>query len=94
MCGSCRQILLKAGQVALVALNLLREIFQQPVFQTILLALMVSLHQAKTCHIHVQIHLFLDGRITGAQGFDFRVRQRRFINVIAGAHRALARHDL
>ena len=73
MCGSRRQILLKARQIPFVAFNLLREILQQPVFQTILLALMVSLHQAKTSHIHIQIHLFLDRRIPSAQGFDFRV---------------------
>ena len=55
---------------------------------------MICLHQAKTRHVHIQIHLFLDGRITGAQGFDFRVGQRGLVDIFTGTNRAFAGHDL
>ena len=73
MGSDCRLILFKAADVALISLDFLRKEFQQPVFQPVLLALMIGLHQTQARYIHIQIHLFLNGWIAGAQGFDFRV---------------------
>lgn len=48
-------ILLQPAKETLIPFNLLREVLQQPVFQPVLLALVIRLHQAKTGHIHVQV---------------------------------------
>ena len=92
-CDSC-PILLKPADVSLIPLDFLREEFQQPVFQPVLLALVICFHQAKTCHVHIQIHLFLDRWITGTQCLDFRVGQRCLVDIFAGADRSFAGHDL
>ena len=55
---------------------------------------MIGPHQLQPGYIHVQVHLFLDSRITGAQRFDLRIGQRRFIHVLAGTHRAFTGHNL
>lgn len=51
-------ILRKAFQQLCVVLQLPRKNFQQLIFQPILLALVVGLHQPQTCHVHIQIHFF------------------------------------
>ncbi len=56
-----------------VALNFLREIFEQIVFQPELLALMVGFHEFQLGYIHVEVHLLFDPLVPCAQGLDFRV---------------------
>ncbi len=45
-------------------------------------------------YLYLQIHLLFDMRIAGCQCFDLGIRQRRFVNILAGAGRGFARHDL
>ena len=87
-------ILLQPAKETLIPFNLLREVLQQPVFQPVLLALVIRLHQAKAGYIHIQVHLFLDGRITGAERLDLRIGQGGFVNILTGAYRTFAGHDL
>ncbi|MPM33409.1 hypothetical protein SDC9_79984 [bioreactor metagenome] len=95
--GVCRQrhhIRLKAPNKALALLDLLREVFKQVILQTELLALVVCLHQPEPGYVDVQVHTLLDERISGAQRFDFGIGESRFIDVLTGANRAFAGHDL
>ena len=48
-------ILLQPAKETLIPFNLLREVLQQPVFQPVLLALVIRLHQAKAGYIHIQV---------------------------------------
>lgn len=67
----------------LVTVDLMREMLEQLVFQAVLLALVICLHQSQTGNIHVQVHLFLDARVTGTQRLDLRIGKRSFIHVVA-----------
>ena len=80
------QIGFKALDKAFVLFNLLREVFEQLVLQTILLALVVGFHQLQAGYLHIQIHTLLDAGISGAQGFDLGKGKRRFVHIIAGTH--------
>ena len=64
--GQGFHVCLEPGNKALALLNLRREGFEQIILQSILLALMIGLHQLQPGHIHVQVHLFLDTLIAGA----------------------------
>ena len=79
-------IYLKTCNESLVLLNLFREVAENVVFQAVLLALMISLHQLQPCNVHIQIHLLLDPLITGTECLDFRIGKRSLINVLTGAH--------
>ena len=85
---SCQnlQIRFKAHDKTFVLFNLLREVFEQLVLQTILLALVVGFHQLQAGYLHIQIHTLLDAGISGAQGFDLGKGKRRFVHIIAGTH--------
>ena len=85
---------LKPGDKALYLLDFLREVFQQVVLQTELLALVVCFQQLQPRHLNVKVHLLADQRIARAQGLDLRVGKRGFVHVLAGAHRGFAGHDL
>ena len=82
------------GDVGIRFLNVCRELRQQFVFQTIFLALVVGFQHFQLCDLHIQIHLLLDERITGAQCLDLRIGQRLLIHIIAGTHRGFAGHNL
>ena len=60
----------------------------------VLLALVVSFQHLQPCHINVQVHLFLDKRITGTQRLDLRIGQRLLIHIVTGANRRFGGHDL
>ena len=83
-----------AVDISGLLLNLSREVFQELILQSILLALVVSFQHFQSCHINVQIHLFLNQRITGTQSFDLRIRQSLFIHIVAGANRRFRGHNL
>ena len=87
MCRHGLHICFQTGNGVLCRFDLFREVAQKIVLQLILLALMVGTHQLQPRNIHIQIHLFLDTLITGAQRLDLCVGQRRFVNVLAGANR-------
>ena len=87
-------VLFKPCNQVRITLHLLRENFEQLIFEPELLAQMIGPHQLQPGHIHVQVHLFLDSRITGTQRFDLRIGQCRLIHVLAGTHRALTGHNL
>ena len=55
---------------------------------------MVGFHQLQLGNFHIQIHVLLDTGVSGAQGFDLGKGKRRFIHIIAGAHRRFRSHDL
>ena len=77
----------QTGDHVLCLVDLLREFAQEVVFQPVLLALMICTHQLQPRNVHIQIHLFLDTLVTGAERLDFCVGQRRFVNVLTGANR-------
>lgn len=83
-------ICLKTCNESLVLLNLFREVAENVVLQTILLALMIGLHQLQPCHVHIQIHLLLDPLITGTECLDFRIGKRSLINVLTTSYGAFA----
>ena len=96
-----QRVLSKLCHVSLVALNpllqrfdLLWELLYDLILQRISLTQVVGLEKLQAGNINVQIHLFLNVRITGAQGFDFSIGQSGFINILCGANRALGGHDL
>ena len=74
--------------------NLLREVFEQLVLQTILLALVVGFHQLQAGYFHIQIHTLFDTGVSGAQSLDLGKTEGGFIHIIAGAHRRFRSHDL
>ena len=75
-------------------LNVCRKLGQQLVLQTELLALVVGFQHFQLCHLHIQIHLLLDERISGAQCLDLRIRKCLFVHILAGANRRFGGHDL
>ena len=93
---SCQnlQVRFKALDKALVLFNLLREVFEQLVLQTILLALVVGFHQLQAGYLHIQIHTLFDTGISGTQSLDLGKTEGGFIHIIAGAHRRFRSHDL
>ncbi len=50
--------------------DFLREVFEQLVLQTVLLALVVGFHQLQLGNLHIQIHALLDTGVSGTQGLD------------------------
>ena len=78
----------------LLILDAGREIFEQPVFQPVSLALVVCFEDFELCHFHLQIRFLLNERIACAQGLDFGVAEDLFVHVLAGADRTFAGHNL
>ena len=74
--------------------NLLREVFEQLVLQTILLALVVGFHQLQAGYLHIQIHTLFDTGVSGTQSLNLCKTEGGFIHIIAGAHRRFRSHDL
>ena len=88
------QIGFKALDKAFVLFNLLREVFEQLVLQTILLALVVGFHQLQAGYLHIQIHALFDTWVSGTQSLDLCKTEGGFIHIIAGAYRRFRSHDL
>ena len=82
------------GDVGVRFLNVSREFCQQLVLQTEFLALVVGFQNLEFCDLHIQIHLLLDERISGAQCLDLRIRKCLLVHILAGAHRGFAGHNL
>ena len=80
-------IRLKAGEEAFVFLNLRREMPQDVVLQAVLLALVVGLHQPQPRHVHIEVHLFTDALVSGAQRLDLGIGERRLVNILTASHR-------
>ena len=80
-------IRLKAGEEAFVFLNLRREMPQDVVLQAVLLALVIGLHQPQPRHVHVEVHLFADALVSGAQRLDLGIGKRRLVNILTASHR-------
>ena len=55
---------------------------------------MVGFQNLELCDLNVQIHLFLNKRISSAQCFDLCIGQRLLVHIITGAHRGFGCHDL
>ena len=85
---------LKAPDIPLVLLDLLREVFEKLILHPVLFALVVRFHDLELGHLHVQVHAFFDAGVPGAQGLDLRKGEGGFIDILAGPHRAFAGHDL
>ena len=79
---------------ALVLGDLLRKIFQKVVLHLELLALVGRLHNFELGHVHIQLHALFDTGVSGAQGLDLRIGQRRLIHILTGPGRGFAGHDL
>ena len=71
----------------LLLCNLLWELGHNLLLQAELLALMVGLHEPETAYLHFQRQLFLDTRVTRADGHNLTVGKGDFIHVVAGAGR-------
>ena len=82
------------GNVGVRFLNVCRELGQQLVLQTEFLALVVGFQHLQLCHLHIQIHLLLDDRITGTQRLDLRIGKCLLVYILAGANRRFAGHNL
>ena len=55
---------------------------------------MVGFQHFQFRHLHIQVHLFLDERISGAQCLDLRIRQSLLVYIITGTHRGFGGHNL
>ena len=55
---------------------------------------MVGFQHLQLCDLHIQIHLLLDQRVSGAQSLDLRIGQCLFVHIVAGAYRGFAGHNL
>ena len=64
------------------------------VLQMVFLAVMVRLCQLQLRHLHVQLHLFPDMRVACRKCLYLGIGQCHIVDILAGAHRGLARHDL
>ena len=60
-----------SGNIGVRFLNISRELCEQFIFQTELLALVVGFQNLELCDLHIQVHLLLDERISCAQCLDF-----------------------
>ena len=87
-------ILIKSSNHLFSLINLLGQFLQDLIFQSVLLGQMIRFHQTQTSHIHIQVHLFLYARISGAQSLDLGIGKRCLINILAGTDRAFAGHNL
>ena len=67
-------VLFQSCNAGLLLLNLFGVIFQQLIFQTILLVLEIAAQDFQFGNLHVQIHLFPDARVAGAQSLYLGVR--------------------
>ena len=94
VCRQCFHIGFETGDKLLVLLDLLREVFQKIVLQPVLLALMVGFQQTQAGNVNVQVHALFDAGVPGTQGLDFCIAERRFVHILAGAHRGFRSHDL
>ena len=74
--------------------NVSREFGQQLVLQAEFLALVVGFQHLQLCHLHIQVHLLLDERISGAKCLDLRIGKCLFVYIFAGAHRGFTGHNL
>ena len=75
------------GNVGVRLLNISREFGQQLVLQAEFLALVVGFQHLQLCHLHIQVHLLFDERISGAKCLDLRIGKCLFVYIFAGAHR-------
>ena len=82
------------GDMGVRFLNVCRKLGQQLVLQPEFLALVVGFQHLQLCHLHIQIHLLLDERITGAQCLDLRIGKCLLVHILAGAHRGFGSHNL
>ena len=94
VCGGKFGIRFHASNIGGGFLNVSRELCEQLIFQTELLALMVGFQHLEFCDLNIQIHLFLDERISCAQCLDFCIGKSLFVHIIAGTHRGFGGHDL
>ena len=77
-------ILIKCSDHLCSLINLLGERLQNLILQTVLFGQVIRLHQPQTGNIHIQIHLFLYARISGAQSLDFRIGKSSLVNILTG----------
>jgi len=93
---SCQnlQVRFKALDKAFVFFNLLREVFEQLVLQTILFALVVGFHQLQAGYLHIQIHTLFDTGVSGTQSLDLGKGKCCFVHIIAASHRRFRGHNL
>ena len=86
MLGSGGHILFKAPDETTLQFQLCGEVFEEPVFQPVLLALVVSFQHFQPSNLHVQVHLLFNFGIARTQRLDFRIGKRLLIHIVAGAH--------
>ena len=55
---------------------------------------MVGFQNLELCHLHIQVHLLFDERISGAKCLDLRIGKCLFVYIFAGAHRGFTGHNL
>ena len=94
MCRHRPDIRLKALDEPLRFLNLRRKIFHQLILQSVLLTLMVCLQYFQPCNIYIQVHFFLDLRVSCTKCLDLRIGKCLLIHIITGTNRRFAGHDL
>ena len=87
MGGSKFCIQFHSGKIGVRFLNVSWEFCEQLILQTELLALMIGFQNFQLCDLHIQIHLFLDERISSTQCLDLCIRQSLFVHIIARAYR-------
>ena len=94
MCFHGLNVRFKAMNIASLLFNLSREVFQELILHAVLLALVVSFQHFQPCHINVQVHLFLNERITGTQRLDLRIGQSLLVHIVTRTNRRFGGHDL
>ena len=82
MGGQGFQISFKALDIPLVVFDFFGEILEQLVLQPVLLCSGGQPSSASDGKPHIQVHAFLDTRVSGAQGLDLGKGKRRFVHII------------
>ena len=87
-------ICLKSPNPLLQNFDLLRIILCNVILQPVDLTGMVCFHQFQPGHLNIQIHLFLDIRISGSKCFDLGISKCCFIHILTASYRRFTCHDL
>jgi hypothetical protein len=82
---------------ALTASMHLAQMYFEPILVrlfSVMLAPVFGFQHTQFGDFIIKLHLFGDERVARAQGFDFGIRQGRFVNVVTASYGRFRGHDL
>ena len=76
------------------ARDLLRVFTQHQFLQGVHLVQIAGLEHIQLCHLHIQVALFNDKRVSGGQRLDLGIAESRFVHIVRHTDGGFAGHDL